>query len=131
MIKLFVDPNRLAPEGWEQAWTALQAKAILSERAVSHLSVAHDLGMMARDCSKCWYETSAPWCAPGGESICFIGCTCPCHTTPAPNGYELLRWMVDTDTWPVTKPVVHSVSIMSMAMRELIERHWGYRGPNP
>lgn len=130
-IKLFVDDNRLAPEGWVQACTAQQAKSILSNFPVSHLSLDYDLGMMERDCRKCWYNTSAPWCVPGGERGCPGDCSCPCHTTAAPTGYEILHWIMDTGHWPATKPVVHSASAKAQAMRDFIERHGGYRGPNP
>ena len=130
-MKLFVDDLREAPEGWAQAWSAQEAKELLSNTIVSHLSLDHDLGMMERDCAKCWYTSSAPWCVPGGERSCLLECACSCHVTPAPTGYDLLRWIVDTGTWPITKPVVHSASAKAMAMRDLIERHWGYRGTNP
>ena len=46
-MKLFVDDERIAPEGWTLAVTAKQAFNHLETGNVTHLSLDHDLGSAA------------------------------------------------------------------------------------
>lgn len=43
-MKLYVDDIRIAPEGWVQAWDAMEAIDLLKTLEVTHLSLDHDLG---------------------------------------------------------------------------------------
>ena len=43
-MKLYVDDERTAPEGWEQAYNYKQAIEYLENNEVTHLSLDHDLG---------------------------------------------------------------------------------------
>ena len=43
-VKVYLDDERVAPEGWVQTFTADQTISILSSGVVSYLSLDHDLG---------------------------------------------------------------------------------------
>lgn len=43
-MKLFLDDERPTPDGWERAYTAPEAIALLETGQVTHLSLDHDLG---------------------------------------------------------------------------------------
>jgi hypothetical protein len=43
-MKVYLDDERTAPEGWVQVKTPAQAIALLETGEVSHLSLDHDLG---------------------------------------------------------------------------------------
>jgi hypothetical protein len=43
-VKLYLDDERQTPDGWERAFTAPEAIALLETGTVSHLSLDHDLG---------------------------------------------------------------------------------------
>ena len=43
-VKVYLDDERTAPEGWVQTFTADQTISILSSGVVSYLSLDHDLG---------------------------------------------------------------------------------------
>jgi hypothetical protein len=43
-VKVYLDDERTAPDGWAQTFTADQTIVILSSGVVSYLSLDHDLG---------------------------------------------------------------------------------------
>ena len=44
MMKVFLDDERVTPEGWIRTHTPAEAIALLETGMVSHLSLDHDLG---------------------------------------------------------------------------------------
>ncbi len=43
-MKVYLDDERVAPEGWRQVWWPDEAIALLETGQVTHLSLDHDLG---------------------------------------------------------------------------------------
>lgn len=91
-VKLWLDDIRPAPRGWYWATTALEAEDILSCFVVTDCSLDHDLG----NCESCLMQHMATGCDRD--------CRCTCHET----GYDLVKFMLKTNTWPRKKPTVHS-----------------------
>ncbi len=103
MVKLWVDDIRDAPGAdWIVARTVKEAQEILTTRVVHTLSLDHDLGM----CSSC-VRADAETCR---------------HIQ---SGYDLVKWMVEGERWPIKKPAVHSMNpVGRQNMQALIDR-WG------
>lgn len=84
---------------------------------VTHMSLDHDLGA-SYICEVCQE-------AEFSGKDCFPHCTCACHDAVTPTGYDLVRWMITNDRWPVYKPMVHSANpVGAKRMREDIEKFW-------
>lgn len=43
-MKLYMDDERVTPEGWERTYTVEETKKVLLTRKVTHLSLDNDLG---------------------------------------------------------------------------------------
>ena len=116
-IRLWLDDNRPAPEGWVHAHNVEEAKVRLLQRNVEDLSLDFDLDNPP--CPNCDFK-----CGHFEN-----GCQkkCPCHQSNGrENGLALIEWMVHWNIWPKHKPVVHSVNADGGAdsMRALIEAHF-------
>ncbi len=113
-IKLWLDDNRPAPEGWVHARNVEAAKVRLLQGDVEELSL--DFDMDTPECATCNFE-----CGFREEGGCQKAC--PCHADNGrENGGDLVRWMQQWGIWPKKKPVVHSVNPHGAAeMRYLID----------
>ncbi len=100
-IKVWLDDNRPAPEGWRLAQTIEQVKVWLIQGAVEELSLDHDLDNPP--CPTCDFK-----CGYRDDGTCGKGCAC--HAFGDEDGRDLLRWMCDWHLWPQKKPVVHSTA---------------------
>jgi hypothetical protein len=114
-MKLYLDDARSPPdESWTLVRSAEEAKVLLAAGGVEHASLDYDLG----ECDECKAKSTTPGL--------FYPFTCRHRLT----GYELVKWMVDTGTWPKHKPVVHSTTPNRegrAAMVAVIERNFrGY-----
>lgn len=110
-VKLWLDDVRPAPFGWYHATTAAEAEDILSCFFVTKCSLDHDLGQ----CDKCGVGN----CAPGWSKDCL----CTCHET----GYDLVKWMAQTNMWPNERPNVHSANpVGRQNMNAVIDRYGEY-----
>lgn len=99
MVNLWVDNERLPPDGWEWAKTVPEAIRVMTSTPVSALSLDYDL-----ECPKCNDHPS---------------CECGCHD----KGIRLVWWMAANNSWPMTKPIVHSANPTgALKMREVIDR---------
>jgi len=121
-IAMWLDDIRLPPDGWTWVKTAREAKELLA-KGVEWASLDHDLGDV---CDRCWdleYEAGTEIIDSRRRTAECGGndCACGCHE----DGSSLVRWMAETNTWPVTKPRVHSANPVGAAyMRGVIERYW-------
>ena len=118
-IALWLDDVRLPPDGWTWVKTAREAKELII-RGVEWASLDHDLG---DTCPACWdMEHEALTTEYRRTSECGGNeCACGCHE----DGSSLVRWMAETNTWPATKPRVHSANPVGAAyMRGVIERYY-------
>lgn len=116
--QLYLDDVRNPPEDggglWTVCRTAEEAKSLLLAGPVAEASLDHDLG----HCPLCaTVEEDAE-----GNARVVDAVPCPhLHT-----GYDLVKWMAETGTWPATKPRVHSANpVGRAAMVAAIEKHWG------
>jgi hypothetical protein len=112
MIKLFLDDMRDAPDKeWVVVRSVAAAQDALRNRAVYMLSLDHDLGA----CGDCIRTNQ-----PGAANLMH------CHHVPT--GYDLVKWMVENDVWPVKKPLIHSMNPVGRAnMKAQIDRWGPYR----
>jgi len=99
-MRLYLDDVRTPknPDGWTIVRSVAEAKHLLENTTelVTSMSLDHDLGE-----------------GPGGED------------KNAPTGLDLLRWIRDTQRWPLSKPMVHSANpVGAQRMRDFIE-DWG------
>lgn len=106
MIRLYLDDVRNPPDDGGEPWTVVrtldEAKDLL-EAGVYEASLDHDLGQ----CDDCRSDLG------------------PDHCPHIGTGYDLVKWMAETECWPMTKPRVHSANPVGAAvMRQMIERHW-------
>ncbi len=105
-MRLYLDDVRTPknPDGWTIARSVAEAKHLLENTTelCSAMSLDHDMGE-----------------GPGGAG------------DEAPNGLDFLRWVRDTDRWPLTKPVVHSANpAAGQRMRDFIEDFGPYPKAN-
>jgi hypothetical protein len=100
-LRVWVDDNRAAPEGWVWVQTAEQAKIRLLQHNVEEMSLDFDLDNPA--CPTCDFK-----CGYRDEGACSKGCHC--HTAGDQTGADLVRWMVEWNVWPKGRPVVHSIN---------------------
>ncbi len=112
-VKLWVDDERKAPSGWYHAMSMLDAQNVLDSFIVTECSLDHDLGQ----CLGCIF------CVCGvqfGRS-----CWCSCHET----GYDLVKWMAETNNWPLSRPRIHSSNPVGRDnMESVIHRYGPYGG---
>jgi len=99
MIYLWLDDLRPAPAGWTHVTTIEAAQELLKTGQVQKASLDHDLG----------YQLD-------GEGI---------EETYFKTGYDLVKWMAETNTWPKEKPTVHSMNPAGRRnMESTIERYF-------
>jgi len=109
LLRLWVDDERPAPEGWFHVKTARDAIDVLSTQEVHELSLDHDLG----HCEKCVG-------CKGYKSKC----GCQCHWS----GYSVALFMSTTGRWPEKKPTCHSANPAGKANIEAtIHRYFGQK----
>lgn len=113
-VRIWLDDNRPAPEGWTHVRNVEQAKVRLLYQPVEEMSLDFDLDNPP--CPTCNFK-----CDHFGSE----GCTkkCGCHADNGrENGLDLVRWMAYWAIWPKKKPVVHSVNAEhGEEMKRLIE----------
>lgn len=112
-MKIYLDDLRATPDGWTRAYTIEQVQELMRANVVTHMSLDHDLGA-SYACQKC------------KDAICDgYDCNCECHQQDTPTGYDLVKWMVATNSWPVYKPLVHSANpVGAKRMREDIDKYF-------
>jgi hypothetical protein len=107
-MKLWVDDERPAPEGWVWAKTIEEAKTMLATGQVREASLDHDMGLRVVGKRKVQLPD---------------GTTEEQDVTIEENGTHLLDWIINTNHWPTTKPKVHSMNpVGAQRMRQMIER---------
>ena len=89
-MKLFVDDNRVCPDGWELARTATQAIRILAQFPVEEVSLDHDI--------ECYYSGNTHTSRETFEAVAYYIAVMPkkfrpkrvrIHTANPPAGYKL------------------------------------------
>ena len=109
-MKLWLDDERPAPEGWVLAKNLEEAKRLMATGEVSEASLDHDLGLR-----KIGTKTVQ---LPNGE-------TEEQDVTLEENGTQFVDWMINTNHWPKTKPRVHSMNPVGAArMRQMLDRYF-------
>jgi hypothetical protein len=116
-VRVWLDDEREAPEGWIHARSVDEAKRYLQHRRVVELSLDNDLGP-AEPCDTCFDDA----CDEAD------GCPCDCHGRLLPEGCKLVDWMEETGKWPKKRPTVHSGnSVRRQYMEKVIEKRYGSR----
>jgi hypothetical protein len=115
-IRIWLDDNRPAPEGWVHARNIEQVQVRLLHNRVEELSLDFDLDNPA--CPACDFK-----CGYRDDTGCKNNCAC--HSNGAKNGLDLVKWMVSWRIWPKHKPVVHSMNGEGAEkMKMLIEQNY-------
>lgn len=118
-MRLWLDDCRPAPEGWTRVTSVDEAKIYVEQYEIDEMSLDHDLGM-APWCAECQARSDSPDDIEDPDE-----CRCKCHREIAPTGYDFVKWLVETEYWPVEKPRVHSANpIGAKRMRDLIDDHF-------
>lgn len=102
-MKMWLDDERPAPEGWIHAKTVEEAIRLLGTGSVVEASLDHDLGM----CGECigGFDGKALQCKHRGT------------------GYELVLWMAENEVWPQSVRV-HSMNPVGRSnMLQIIGRY--------
>ncbi len=103
MRHIYLDDLRACPEGWELVRTYQQCIEALREGNVDYLSLDHDL-------AEGHYAVDSGYF---GEMVC-----------KEPTGYDVCKWMVETDTWPSTSITLHTANPVGRNnMRQLLMRY--------
>ena len=114
-ISLWLDDSRPAPQAWLRVTTVRNAQRLLEARLVRELSLDYDLGWCAD-------------CIAQGEHLKHSGRR---HCEHTPTGYDLVKWMAETEHWPLAPPTVHSGNVEGGArMLGMIARYW-HEGAEP
>jgi hypothetical protein len=109
VLSLWLDDSRPAPQGWLRVTTVRNARRLLEARLVRDLSLDYDLGWCAD-------------CIAKGEHLKASGRR---HCEHTPTGYDLVKWMAETEHWPLAPPAVHSGNVEGGArMLGMIARYW-------
>ncbi len=120
-MKLWLDDERPAPPGWVHVTTVADAQRLLASGKVTEASLDHDLGPQPV-CFECERD---------GETKSSPCQHCSCHHRDL-DGYDLVKWMVGSGTWSVTKPQVHSANPTGAAnMEAAIERYFPASSQTP
>ncbi|MBP8273037.1 MAG: hypothetical protein KAY59_01320 [Acidobacteria bacterium] len=117
-LSVWLDDSRPAPQSWLRVTTVRNARRLLEARLVRDLSLDYDLGWCAE-------------CIASGEHLKASGRR---HCEHTPTGYDLVKWMAETEHWPLAPPTVHSGNIEGGArMLGMIARYWheGTKGAAP
>jgi hypothetical protein len=115
-IRIWLDDNRPAPDGWKWAHNVEEAQVMLLHRQADELSLDHDLDNP--DCLTCNFH-----CGHQDDGKCEHGCQC--HSNGDIKGLDLVKWMVKWNIWPKRKPVVHSTNGQhGEEMKALIEQNF-------
>lgn len=100
MILLWLDDLREAPKGWTHVTTVEAAQDLLKTGEVQKASLDHDLGYQLGEdgtIDKVYFRT----------------------------GYDLVKWMAETNTWPKERPTVHSMNPVGRRnMEATIDRYF-------
>jgi len=105
--RLYLDDVRRCPVGWTPARSVAEAIEVMERYDVIEASLDHDLGA----CDACLKTEPQA--------------TANLHCRHVPDGKAFVRWMIENDRWPRTKPTVHSMNPYgAKAMREDIDRYW-------
>jgi hypothetical protein len=109
-MKLWLDDERPAPEGWTWVKTLEEAKQQLVTGQVEEASLDHDLGLRKIGSKKVKLSD---------------GSIIEEDVTIEENGTHLVDWMAATNHWPKQKPRVHSMNpVGAQRMRQTIERYF-------
>jgi hypothetical protein len=89
-----------------------EAQKAFIQNDIEFASLDHDLGI----CESC---------IQSNKQIIFVkDINCAHNGT----GYDLVKWMAETNNWPNQKPTVHSMnSVGRQNMMSLIERYFPYK----
>jgi hypothetical protein len=99
-MKLWVDDERPAPQGWRGVRSVAEAKVYLEQGLVIDMSLDHDLGA----CATCTAEGRHIGQMTRPDNTFFRYCP---HV---PSGYDLCVWMEATGRWPTSSVRVHSAN---------------------
>ena len=120
-VDLYMDDVRRCPVGWTVARTVEEAQRLLTT-GVDRCSLDHDMGA----CAACIASGAHVGDMATPETTFLFWCS---HTM---DGTKLVRWMVETGTWPTQKPTVHSMNPSGRKrMEQLIDTFFGREAMGP
>ena len=93
-MRVWLDDQRPAPEGWVRCHTVEQVKDLLLTGRVVDLALDHDLGDSYPHCGSCVEREGAEI----AETLC----------GHRPSGYDLALWMAENDVWSMNPPTSQS-----------------------
>jgi hypothetical protein len=122
-LNVYMDDVRQCPyAGWSVVRTIEEMMVLLTHERVDRCSLDHDMG-------------SCDGCKRGRRDIgdMLTPETTFMHWCPhALDGTKLVRWMIETGHWSLTKPLVHSANpVGTKRMREDIDRYFGKPAQGP
>jgi hypothetical protein len=125
-MKIWLDDDRPAPEGWVWVQTALEAidylkrvkTGILPSEAFSHMSFDHDLADVH-------YEYfMAGQVLPEGHAV---RAHAKRESAKEMTGYDVILWMAEHEVWPTEDCYVHTHnSVRGPVMADMINRYGPY-----
>lgn len=115
-MKLWLDDERPAPEGWYWVKTAAAAIACLLDQGddpITHMSFDHDLADVHYDY---WYIGNHP----GGQSLPEeVREEARRRARKEMTGYDVLLWMAERNVWPSEACYVHTAN--SAAQKKMVD----------
>lgn len=107
-MNLWLDDVRSGPCYWAHATTVRQAKDFLTQNRIEFASLDHDLGLKISEVTKDGFLIAA--------------------AVQEETGYDLVKWMAETSTWPSKGIRIHSSNpIAFLNMGKTIERYGPYQ----
>jgi hypothetical protein len=129
-VKLWLDDERPAPEGWEwvtSAQTAIQALGFhqVGMQTITHMSFDHDLADVHYSY---WHLGHNPdWKVPHDDPRRVLARE---ESAKEMTGYDVLLWMAENKVWPTEACYVHTHnSARANAMCGVINRYGPYDQP--
>ena len=131
-MKLWLDDERSAPEGWVHATSVALAKvfagAAYALGEFDMCSLDHDLGqgMLCKYCGKEIESSEVTYVHKSSrEALCVRSRRCYAFPARETDGIAFVDWMAETGNWPKEKPLVHSMNPAGrMRMQSTIDRYW-------
>ena len=123
-MKLWLDDERPAPEGWVWVKTAAEAIRALADQDcefITHMSFDHDLADVHYDY---WYVAHHPGASGFSEEVRSEARELAAREK---TGYDVLLWMAEHNVWPTEACYVHSHnSVGAERMVGVINRYGPY-----
>lgn len=121
-MKLWLDDERPAPDGWQWVKTADEAIYALRDNLITHMSFDHDLADVHY---AYWHVGHNPGFPLDKDHPVRVAARE--ESAKEMTGYDVLLWMAEHEVWPTEACYVHTHnSVRGPVMADMINRYGPY-----